>query len=212
MPNWTEELEKDLEWREAELVNLKILVKGVDEGSVRQKALLRALWAILYAHYEGFCKFALRTYLDALAQLKPRRADCKAPITALSMFKKFKGLAGKLSRDNCILFLQQFPLDLNEPVEFDDESFENLFAKQSNLFPDLLCKNCQWVALPYGEVEDNKRYLEALVARRNDIAHGKNTPVRNFDEYKKHEDAALTVMHALAVAIIDALEQKQYLK
>jgi MAE_28990/MAE_18760-like HEPN len=31
---------------------------------VPHKALLRALWAMLYAHYEGFCLYALSIFLD----------------------------------------------------------------------------------------------------------------------------------------------------
>ena len=66
--------------------------------------------------------------------------------------------------------------------------------------------------MPSDPVEDNQHRLEALVSRRNDIAHGRNAPVKDFKEYEEHEEAALTVICGLAIAIIEALEQKQYLK
>ncbi|MBI1927532.1 hypothetical protein HYR99_25230 [Candidatus Poribacteria bacterium] len=211
MPDWDKRLEEDLKWREAELTSLKHLVGEAEEGIVRHKALLRSLWAMLYAHYEGFCKFALDTYLEVLTELKPRCIDCKDQIVAFSMRGRFRELSRDLSDANCIRFIQGLSTIFNQPIEFDFR-FKAKSKTQSNLFPDVLCDNCQWVCLPYDQVEDNTQRLEALVSRRNDIAHGENVPVKNIKEYREHEDAALEVMYALAIAIIDALEQKQYLK
>ena len=121
MLNWAQELEDDFQWREAELATFKVLIMRADEGTARHKALLRALWVMLYAHYEGYCKFVLQTYLDALMQRKLPRIDYKDPIIAFSMQGKFRHLSDNLSNDNCVRFIQQFPVDLNNPVfEFDD--------------------------------------------------------------------------------------------
>ena len=207
MPDWDKKLEQDLEWREAELIALKLQTIEADEDTIRYKALLRALWAMLYAHYEGFCKFALDTYLDALTELQPHRIDCKDQIAALSMRNQFRDLRGDLSNENCASFIHDFFTILNQPVEFDFE-----FATQSNFHPRALLKNYQYVCLPSDPVEDNRHRLAALVSRRNDIAHGRNVPVEDFKEYEEVEEAALTVICGLAIAIIEALEQKQYLK
>lgn len=51
-----------------------------------------------------------------------------------------------------------------------------------------------------------------MVARRNEIAHGQKMIIKDIQEYKKYEDAALEVMHELAVSIVDALDKKQYLR
>ena len=207
MPNWDKELEQDLKWREAKLIELKLQAIDAEEDTTRHKALLRALWAMLYAHYEGFCKFALDTYLDALTELQPRRIDCKDQIAALSMTNQFRTLRGDLSNENCANFIHEFSTILNQTVEFNFQ-----FSTQGNLFPSALLKCYQSVCLPSDPVEDNQRRLAALVSRRNDIAHGRNVPVRNFKEYEEHEEAAFTVICGLAIAIIEALEQKQYLK
>lgn len=207
MPDWDKKLEQDLQWREAELIQLKLQAIEAEEGTVRHQALLRALWTMLYAHYEGFCKFALDTYLDALTELQPRRIDCKKQIAALSMTSQFKGLQGDLSNENCANFVHEFSAILNQSVEFNFE-----FATQGNLHPKELLKNYQCVCLPSDPIEDNQHILEALVSRRNAIAHGRNAPVKNFEEYEEHEEAAFTVICGLAIAIIEALEQKQYLK
>lgn len=207
MPDWDKKLEQDLEWREAELSQLKLQATEAEEDTIRHQALLRALRAILYAHYEGFCKFALDTCLDALTELQPRRIDCKYRIAALSLQNQFRALSGDLSNENCASFIHDFSAIFNQTVEFNFQ-----FATQGNLHPRALLKYYQSVCLPSDSVEDNRRMLEALVRRRNDIAPGKQVPVRSFKEYQEHEDAAITVIHGLAIAIIEALEQKQYLK
>ncbi len=58
MFDWAKQLGDDLTWREAELASLKLLVSEAEIGSVRRASLLRAIWVLLYAHYEGFFKFA----------------------------------------------------------------------------------------------------------------------------------------------------------
>jgi len=67
-------LEKDLQWREAELASLKRLAINATSNSVTHQSLLRALWALLYAHYEGFTKFAWDTLLDHIQGEKLTKA------------------------------------------------------------------------------------------------------------------------------------------
>jgi hypothetical protein len=207
MPDWAEELETDLQWREAELVSLKLLAVRTKDGTVEQKALLRVLWAMLYAHYEGFCKSAFEIYLGALKRLGPRRCDCRDELAVFSINAKFRKLGGNLSNDNCVRFVNELSTLLNETISFDQQP-----DIRGNLYANILCENCQCVCLPFSQVEENERMLNALVSRRNDIAHGKNVPVKSLSEYKRYEDAAFTVMCALAVDIIDVLERGLYLK
>lgn len=97
MSNWLKQLEDDLDWREAELASLKKQVVTAPKGSVTQQVLLRAIWALLYAHYEGFCKFAWDLYLNELQNARVKRKDCKDEIAKLSLQKQFKELKGNLS-------------------------------------------------------------------------------------------------------------------
>ena len=208
MLNWAQELEDDFQWRETELATFKVLIMRTDEGTARYKALLRALWVMLYAHYEGYCKFVLQTYLDALMQRQLPCIDCKDQIIAFSMRGKFRDLRNNLSNDNCAQFIQQLLVDLKNPVEFDEQAFES----RRNWVPDLLKQNCQSVDLPHNQVETNRLYLKNLVNRRNLIAHGNLLPVKNFQEYQDCEKAVFDVMFGIAIAVIEALEQEQYLK
>ena len=72
MPSLSDTLELDLNWREGELASFKAAILSSERKTVRESALLRGAWAILYSHYEGFCKFAWDSYLDELEKKKYR--------------------------------------------------------------------------------------------------------------------------------------------
>jgi hypothetical protein len=97
MPDLATTLEDELTWREAELASLKLLVLDSSRGSVRELSLLRALWIMLYAHYEGFCKFAWDFYLENVEKVGVARHACCAPIARFSLAKRFSEVRGDTS-------------------------------------------------------------------------------------------------------------------
>lgn len=64
MTDWPALLEGDLQWREAELASLKRIAITNSGNEVTLRATLRAGWAMLYAHFEGFTKFCWELLLD----------------------------------------------------------------------------------------------------------------------------------------------------
>ena len=90
MSDCSKELEGDLKWREAELASLKLLVSDAVVGSVRHTSLLRALWVLLYAHYEGFFKFAWDLYLEQLEQFDVSRNESIDSLAKFSLSKNFR--------------------------------------------------------------------------------------------------------------------------
>lgn len=208
MSIWSKELEKDLKWREAELASLKVEVVNAPKGSVRYEALLRALSAILYAHYEGFCKFAWAVYLDELKKAGIKRKDCKDEIAILSLEKKFNEIKNNFSSSSIWEFCQSgFHTLLEENIDFNIR-----LEAESNLSPDIFKENCLKAGLSCTLVDQYKTRLKSLLAKRNGIAHGEKMIIKHLAEYQEYEDAALEVMHDLAVSIIDSLENELYLK
>jgi len=201
-------IEDDLDWRHAELVSLKKLVSDADKDSVRQVALLRALWALLYAHYEGFCKYAWDLYLEFLQKEGVKRKDCEPHIIKLSLLKDFKEMRGDLSPTSIMDFCEKkYKLLLQDTIEFEIK-----LETESNLWPNLLRDNLILLGLPHVMVDTNILKLKTLVKRRNDIAHGKKMIIKNLEEYKKYEEAAFSVMYELALELVDSVEKKKHLK
>jgi MAE_28990/MAE_18760-like HEPN len=208
MSNWAKEIENDLDWRWSELASIKIQIVKADKGSVRYEALLRALVVLLYAHYEGFCKFSWDLYLDSLEKQRLKRKDCDDRIVRLSLSKKFKELKGDLSPQGVWdFFTTHFPLLMDDHLEFKVR-----LETQSNLWPNLLKANSQEVGLSCAMADYHGSLLKALVRRRNDIAHGRRELIRDLNEYEKYEKAAFETMYELGLSVVDCLEGQVYLK
>ena len=208
MTNWLKQLDEDLDWRLTELAILKKQAVLASKDSDRYTALLRALWAMLYAHYEGFCKFAWDLYLDELQKAGVKRKDCKDEIAKLSLQKQFKTLKKDLTPESLWNFGQT---DFRTMLE-DNLDFQVKLETQSNLHPDIFKENSLKVCLTCTLVDQYKIELKGLVSRRNEIAHGQKMIIKDLNEYKKYEDAAIEVMHELAISIVDCLDKKLYLK
>ena len=208
MTDWARQIESDLNWREAEIGLLKLLAASSVVDSDRQRVLLRALWAVLYAHYEGFCKFCWDLFLTAIESEGLPRSKLCDQIAKLSLMKIFKELRGDLSANNLWDFFHEgLATQLAEPVTFPLK-----LETQSNLWANLAMENNSAVGLSCPLFEQFRVQLNSLVNRRNEIAHGKKLVIRSLAAYQPYEDAAFLAMHELAVAVVDCLEKRDYLK
>ena len=171
-------------------------------------SLLRAIWVLLYAHYEGFLKFAWDLYLEELQLLSIAREESTEVLARFSLAKNFRALRGNLSGESLWgVFTKDFQAWMKEELQFEIRLETN-----SNLWPNVAKENSTEVGLPSAKLDEFEIQLRALVSRRNDIAHGKKLVVSNLGEYQTYEDAATLAMHELAVAVLEALEKKEYLK
>ena len=199
-------LEADLDWREAEIGSLKKLVTASNESSPQHIALLRALWTMAYAHFEGFTQFAWDFYLDELQKSGLPRREVRDEIAKQSLKKTFNVLRGKISDDDLWdFFRHRFNLLLDANLVF-----ETKLTTKSNLWPSTYKENCRAVGLPHEILDEHETEIRTLVSRRNSIAHGQKMIVNSLLEYTKHETAVFYVMHELAVAIMESLDNKTY--
>ncbi len=202
------ELEKDLKWREAELAAFKRALSAATPGAVRHDALLRAMLLLVYAHFEGFCKFAWDLYLQIIEDTKPRRSDLVDALACFSMERDFRQLRGNTSPES----LWNFCTNLYPSLLNDEAQFSIRLETQSNLWPSLYSQNMLKAGLPDSAMSEHAARIKSLVNRRNDIAHGQKVAISDISEYQSYEDAALEVMHDLAVAILETVEGKTFLK
>jgi hypothetical protein len=212
---WEQDLESDLKWREMELMAMKFAVTQCIPNTVPHKALLRAAWAMLYAHYEGFCLFALGLFLDEVKKSGVTREQCEEPLMLFSLEETFRKLrkTTPTTPDFHTFCDTTFPALMSAAIDFEvDNDGDFVIAGRSNLYGKYLLQHCETMCLVESCIDMNKTKLGLLVTRRNKIAHGKQEVVKDLTEYKQYEDAAIEVMHDLAVAIVDALDDKTYLK
>jgi hypothetical protein len=162
---------------------------------------------MIYAHYEGFCKFAIGVYIDALEKLKIKREDLRWPMAANSLTKFYKEL---ISEGNQTSFFARILEEFNDHL--GKEAIYDRPDNIANLWPNLLR---EWLSRFY--IESNNiaavhAHLESLVNNRNQVAHGKKLTVKSRAELDKYADAALMAMHEVAVGVAEALQHKSYLR
>jgi hypothetical protein len=171
---------------------------------------------MLYAHFEGFCVFALSAYrghinragvacgelTDALAAstLKPDfdRLNLGASAQLPTSLGSDTGLSVLFRR---IEFLQKLPGSLAAaPAVLPD----NLVDGESNLKPRVLRKNLFRLGLEHSIVDAYEGDINRLLQRRNDVAHGNRVDGLDAATFENLESSSLAVMYAVRDAVTTA--------
>lgn len=201
-------LERDLQWREAELASLKRLAISSPEDSPAHRGLLRAMWALLYAHFEGFTTLCWDTVLDHIQAAAVPTDTLERKFRLLALEPQFRLHRGNLDPSAILEFFETaLPTTLTQPAFFPEDS---RLKTDSNLWPNVFERESERIGIKCEELEKSRARIRSLVARRNDIAHGKLLTIESLEEYGKYENATLCVMHELAIKSIDVIEKELY--
>lgn len=194
-----QEIERDLDWRESELAVLKLLLLDGDISKKTKLVLYRAGWALLYAHFEGFSKFALTVFYDALQEKSLTCKDLPPRTQAFALSKSLSDIRNlpKLDLVHCLRNFEGTVMD--EYVTFPEVN------TKSNLWPTTLKELLEDADLTVKTLEEHFHTIKTLVSRRNSIAHGEKEIITEFDYFKKMDDAARDIMYELALAIDEKL-------
>ncbi|WP_433935430.1 MAE_28990/MAE_18760 family HEPN-like nuclease [Brevundimonas diminuta] len=129
------QIEADLDWRHAELAMFRELLTLNAGTSVRRATLFRGAWAILYAHYEGFCK----TSLELLVEFMEGLPDCSNLSDNTFLFlheKAMREARNKSNSDAFDFFRSQIDqLKASSPPSINIETKSNLWP---NVLEDIL--------------------------------------------------------------------------
>lgn len=199
-----DDITRDLDWREGEIASMRLLLSRADLSPLQRETLLRAAWALLYAHYEGFCKTSLSLFYDEVTKLCLECSALPAPTQAIaleSVVKELKNMTTTEALDAIRLF------DVNHYCS--QPLFGDVNTK-SNLWPDLLIDLLRDADLHSDLVQHHWIRLRTLVSRRNDIAHGKQSLIKEVDYYIEYEQAVYDVMYDIALRIDSRLKLPPY--
>jgi hypothetical protein len=208
MTNWSEILERDLSWREAELASLKRLALVNKDNEIISRCILRASWALLYAHFEGFTKFCWELLLDQIQARKIAIQDLREDFLILALEKQFRLVRGNLAPSSLWNFFNNnLPDALSQEAVFLPDC---RLKTEFNLWPNVFERECAKVGIISTMLDSYRARIRALVERRNDIAHGRNMTIKSITEYLEYENAVLLVLHDLAVQVVDILDKRMY--
>lgn len=199
-----DDITRDLDWREAEIASMRVVLSSSGLTSIQKQTLLRAAWALLYAHYEGFCKNTLATYYDFISTSGVACGSLPEATRLFALKKKLTQMRN-LQDNELVGEIINFHADCLSPTP-DFPSVDT----QSNLWPNLLVDLMKTADLNTEIVSENEIKLKTLVSRRNKIAHGENNIIQELEYYKSFEDAVYNVMYDLAIQVDRRLSQPPF--
>jgi hypothetical protein len=202
--NILETISRDLDWREREIAAMRLLLSSAEITNGQRQGLLRAAWAMLYAHYEGFCKNTLATFYDVITSSGIACRDLPQSTRLFALGDRLRHLKNMPNGD---LFgeIVSFQLHhLSVSPQFPDVD------TQSNLWPSVLIDLLEAADLNADKVKEHEIKLKTLVSRRNKIAHGENNIISEVGYYRTYEDAVYDVMYDLAIQVDTRLSLPPY--
>lgn len=219
-----EDLEGDHRSREGEV---RLIERLLQQTSVEdeQAMLKRTLILLLYAHLEGFCKFALLSYTAALNALGLQCSEATYPIVSATLSRVFAALRDPNSKHNVFRrklpddsplhlaareqeFIESFDKVLHLPVAIPDRIVDT----QSNLSGIVLKKIMFQLGLDYPAIDAHQSTINRLLGIRNAIAHGDRLKIPSDREVAEFSSTTFVLMRFLQGEIYTALRNRTYLK
>jgi hypothetical protein len=217
------ELEREQAWRYDEIRFFQNQSTNAPEN--KQDQFRRILILLLYAHFEGFCKFAFTLYVNNVnaAQIKCEQANYA--IAAASLSDLFNALQD--SDRKCRVFRKTLPDEtklhrfarhkdfIEQSSEFDNKIVnisEKLVDTESNLKPVVLQKILYRLGFPHDQLRNIDGEINQLLEYRNKIAHGESTSGINLEKYLDLRTASFKIMDEVKRLVVEALTERYYLR
>ncbi len=217
-------METELAWRQEELAFLKNQLVNIQEEVLKDKY-RKSLVLMLYSHFEGFIKICLLTYVQYINSLHLKRERFSDKLIVSSMNHEFNAYDN--NDEKCTIFKKKLPEDkrlhrfyrrVNFIEELDNFKQSDLLIPdetidtESNLWYIVLQKNLYKVGLPIDLFDNLSRDIDALVNRRNSIAHGTERAGVKENEYLKWEEKTYRIMEDIIRCIYYNVSYEKYLK
>ncbi|MCI8337347.1 MAG: hypothetical protein HFH62_01515 [Lachnospiraceae bacterium] len=216
-------LESELAWRQEELAFFKNQLNDISED--HRNKYRKSLVLILYSHLEGYIKLSLQTYVQYINSLSLSRDMVVTGLRAASMNKEFNAY-DNLDRKNEV-FRRKLPEDSNlhrffrrvdfisqyeEFVGQDLEIDDSIINTESNMWYIVLQKNLYKLGLPIDLFQEFESDIDALVNRRNSIAHGNFRSGVSETEFQKWETSTNHVLSGVIRLLYDYALHEKFMK
>jgi hypothetical protein len=240
-------IEKDLEWRTKEIalfsnqmIHFRPIVSSEEEikrTELNKKRFRKLLVLILYAHFEGFFRYAFSQYVHAIndANIDISKAIDRLVVSSLygifedydipnkwidydsSDFSKInKRIANRQVLFEKIKKIESEKLKLH--ISDDHKDTKSIVSMESNLSYDVIDKVLYRLGLELSDFyfDDTTKYsLSQFLEKRNSISHGDGRKYkdgieeRHYNSYKKLFDDTVRI---IPIVITNCLREKRYLK
>lgn len=200
-------IQEDSAWRKKEITTIRNRIEIADgEGSA---ILMRAGILMLYAHWEGFVKYAASAYIMHInerilrfnAQLVPHYLD-------LIMWRSLQRRGEYPYSKTPLGFLDALQFWKTEP---ETRLSEDMIDAESNLNSKVLAKILRIIDISAADFESKKNLIdEKLLGRRNPIAHGERRTVTKL-EYAETDKEVRALLDTFQRKIEDCVQHSYFL-
>jgi hypothetical protein len=216
------QLESELAWRQDEIRFFQnrgtVLPKPDEQDQYR-----RAVVLVLYAHFEGFCKFAFDLYRTAINGEQVACGEASPAIAAAGWAKLFKELRDPNTK--CSEFKHTLPDDgklhrFARDREFMERSAEfnrlpvtipdDFVDTESNLKPVVLRKILYRLGLPHDQFSQHDGKIDRLLRVRNKIGHGESRSGVTSTDYEELRTIVFQIMEDVKRQVVESLGQGHF--
>lgn len=163
---------------------------------------------MLYAHWEGFAKEVLQLYVEFIEKSAVSQREAQASLLAYSWSGSFRKLSSNLSHDKKVELIERFLGSLTEALAF--EKREREIDTKSNLLFEVLEDLARFFCLDISPMRDQSKKLDALVNRRNNIAHGGREQKIEDSDIEDYRALVLNLMESLEKVLESAVQASSY--
>lgn len=218
------EMEQDLAWRDDELRFMENQAAGLPEPSASRYR--RAMVLLVYAHLEGFVKFAFVAYANAINGVNLSVGDVEWSIAASSLTQVFSRMRDGDRKSE--IFRSTLPDDsklhrfcrdrdfLEQLKEFEKLPVgipvDEVVDTESNIKPVVLKKMLYRLGLDEKWADGWAPDLNRLLQARNGIAHGELRDVIDSSRYQRARQAARALTNGIMIALFQAARDGKYLR
>jgi hypothetical protein len=191
------QLFEDRNWRIHEISDLKSATRRADKNL--QRALLRGIVTLCYAHWEGHVKMAASKFMEHISLRKPYFRDLQRQFTLNHFQGRLVALEGSKGSftDRCEI--------IESILDSANKQFKrvpaDLINTQSNLSFRIFSAICVVCGVDPELFEDRRDFIDLmLLKRRNAIAHGEDTFV-SIDDLDRLTNETIDLMREFGDAL-----------
>lgn len=203
-----ERLAKHVDDRRDGLTHVERVSSAFPDGHILAAMANAMAIAMTYAQLEGFVKEALQLYVEYVESQNILRSEAIPCLVAYSWRPAFKRLMGKGSLDHRVSFAAERVAELTRPLVFSET--EKRIDTQSNLKFEVLDELATMLGLNRDSLTAHKDRLNALVSKRNSIAHGSRSSAVSRSEVVKALECAREVMETIENCLHEAVDNASY--
>lgn len=165
---------------------------------------------MIYAIWEGFAKEVLQLYIEHIQSTQIPQARTATPLLAYAWTSSFKKFSHNLDHAKKVELVDRFFAALTDQLVF--ERREREVNTKSNLTFHVLEEITTALCLDLTALTEHKVKLDALVNRRNNIAHGGRDQSLDESVISEYKDLVLALMTALEATLLSAIECQAYMR